>query len=868
MFRLFTTENNNSYIYIPSKQYLLLVSDIVKWILCNAFENNVFNERICYDSAYIRENYSIEMINESVSFVKFLDQNIFSICDTKEDVVPMHIGPVNVMDNFASSNDLVLEVTEDCNLNCEYCIYGDLYNHTNRRSKKRMRFEVAKTIIDYKVNLWESGYNNSVNITKLIGFYGGEPLLNIDLIKKVVKYTKNIGKTNGMKFRYNIVTNGILLHKYIDFLVKNDFILTISLDGDEYHNQYRVFKNKTQSFNIVVDNIFKIQSQYPDYFKRNVNFNTVIHNKSNIKEIYKFFNSKFQKNPFITEVNTNTSNTNISKYTYNQPYEQSHSHKYYLKNDASDFFIDNVFTTHNSLFINKNKNKKCIYKSGTCVPFSKKVFVTVDGSIMMCEKVSSKFSVGRVCDGEVYLDYNKAAQLFNELIDKRLKTCCNCYLKSICSECIFALEDYECPSYADLQKYKEKLVSFTHSYELVNEYDGYIIYFYQFVYISINSSNILLYNELNRKYLIIDKKQNEYFYSVLYRLTLIDDERQYVKVGREEFRTEECGELIELLRSGFWGDVYQCSGSIPFIRMPGVHIINDVEFMHVDDEYLIGYKLKLSIFELNINLGGYYNITHRSTSYKVSEENRQVYLFLDKIAKQCEEYRYLRQINLYINSSVDVATLKSFINIVSKTTRVCIHIDIDDIKLIYKSLCVNNCFVYISPTEHDYVQFKKNIQPHFNHVFCLVKVSTVEEYQRKIELDTIHGLITCPYPIIKAHKIDKEIWKRQIDQILSTHLSIQDIFINKILNKNLFGKIFIDEDGSITSMDDISSKTYNISKNSLVDFVYDQLKLKKGWYKTRCSVPICEHCIFNNICPPVSVTENDYSIYSLCNKHD
>jgi uncharacterized protein len=100
-----------------------------------------------------------------------------------------------------------------------------------------MTFETAKAIIDYKVNAWLSNHNNSAKITKLIGFYGGEPLLNIILIKQIVSYTKSLEHTHDLKFKFNITTNGVLLDKYMNYLIENNFLISLSLDGNNFHNQ-------------------------------------------------------------------------------------------------------------------------------------------------------------------------------------------------------------------------------------------------------------------------------------------------------------------------------------------------------------------------------------------------------------------------------------------------------------------------------------------------------------------------------------------------------------------------------------------------------------------------------------------------------
>ena len=126
---------------------------------------------------------------------------------------------------------LVFEVTDACNLNCTYCGYGELYNDYDKREGKNMPVEKAVAMIDYLSKLWKSNKNQSYNKVVFISFYGGEPLLNMKFIKLIINYIKTIDVPRS--FIYTMTTNAVLLDKYIDFLVENQFNILISLDGNK-----------------------------------------------------------------------------------------------------------------------------------------------------------------------------------------------------------------------------------------------------------------------------------------------------------------------------------------------------------------------------------------------------------------------------------------------------------------------------------------------------------------------------------------------------------------------------------------------------------------------------------------------------------
>ena len=81
-------------------------------------------------------------------------------------------------------HQLILQVTQQCNLRCEYCAYSGIYEGNRTHSSNRMSFETAKKAIDFFLE--HSTENSNVSI----GFYGGEPLLEFDLIKRCVSYIK------------------------------------------------------------------------------------------------------------------------------------------------------------------------------------------------------------------------------------------------------------------------------------------------------------------------------------------------------------------------------------------------------------------------------------------------------------------------------------------------------------------------------------------------------------------------------------------------------------------------------------------------------------------------------------------------------
>ena len=146
-------------------------------------------------------------------------------------------------------NTIILQVTQNCNLRCQYCVYSGSY--INRvHNNKRMSVEVAKQAIDFLVKHSE----NSKEIS--IGFYGGEPLLEVPLIREVVDYAE--GVFSGKKLLFNMTTNATLLNiETAKYLYEKKFNVTISLDGPKAtHVSNRIFANSNKgTFDAVMQNL-------------------------------------------------------------------------------------------------------------------------------------------------------------------------------------------------------------------------------------------------------------------------------------------------------------------------------------------------------------------------------------------------------------------------------------------------------------------------------------------------------------------------------------------------------------------------------------------------------------------------------------
>ena len=146
---------------------------------------------------------------------------------------------------------LCLHIAHVCNLNCSYCFASQGKYHGERGL---MSFEVGKRALDFLVENSGSRHNLEVD------FFGGEPLMNFDVVKQLVEYARSIEKEKGKNFRFTLTTNGILIDDdVIDFANREMSNVVLSLDGrKEVHDRYRVDYEGNGSWEKIVPKFKKL----------------------------------------------------------------------------------------------------------------------------------------------------------------------------------------------------------------------------------------------------------------------------------------------------------------------------------------------------------------------------------------------------------------------------------------------------------------------------------------------------------------------------------------------------------------------------------------------------------------------------------
>ena len=153
------------------------------------------------------------------------------------------------IENLAKRNTVLkamcLHVAHTCNLNCEYCFASQGKYHGERAL---MSYEVGKRVLDFLIE--NSGTRRNLEVD----FFGGEPLMNWQVVKDLVAYARSIEKEHGKNFRFTLTTNGMLVDDdVIEFANKEMDNVVLSLDGrKEINDHFRKTIGNVGSYDIIV----------------------------------------------------------------------------------------------------------------------------------------------------------------------------------------------------------------------------------------------------------------------------------------------------------------------------------------------------------------------------------------------------------------------------------------------------------------------------------------------------------------------------------------------------------------------------------------------------------------------------------------
>lgn len=341
---------------------------------------------------------------------------------------------------------LILQVTQKCNLRCEYCVYSGKFSNRSHGTAV-MNFETAMKGIDFFIE--HSRATNHI----YIGFYGGEPLLEFEMVKQCVDYA--LQRSEGKEIKFNLTTNATLLTgEIIEFFENYDFDVVISLDGPrEIHDKNRRFPNKAHgSFDIVMANLRSVKQKFPDFFTK-IRYNVVVDPEND----FSCFNSFFAGSDIIDRYMV-TSWMLDDEFLKNDLREKYNAFYYDRDYELFKLFLAqlgrldpgnvSILVRNYAGDIEKKMGKNrfpatCLpdrgHHSGPCMPGVFRLFMDVYGNFFPCERVNEMSEIMRIGNVNTGLDIERARRLLNiGKVDEQ--ECRNCWAIRHCYLCAKAAD--------------------------------------------------------------------------------------------------------------------------------------------------------------------------------------------------------------------------------------------------------------------------------------------------------------------------------------------------------------------------------------------------------------------------------------------
>jgi len=384
---------------------------------------------------------------------------------------------------------LILCVSEACNLRCKYCYYTSGRDSERTHGSRLMSWETAekalafflarsyKTMEKYKAQQIELKEGKEIRGSDVIprpcvGFYGGEPLTNWPLMKRVIEFVR--AQKDGKEYLINCTINGTLLTPAImRFMADNEISLNVSLDGpQDYHDRYRRFVDGSPSWDVVVSKLKYMQENMREYYDENVHLLGVMAPPSDMRHLLDFvltadfmprrgirFNGVDEDSSCFWS-NLSAEDREISNGGLWDEYVEAAAQGKFItgyapKEDRERRYLTFLRHMYN-LMVSKAYNRtRYLYEGkslvpdtvrnnfGMCLPGQERIFVTIDGRLLPCERLPSEAPdlwIGDLDNGFDFDAVMKICETNPALLEDK---CVNCWNIRMCTVPCHELIDAE-----------------------------------------------------------------------------------------------------------------------------------------------------------------------------------------------------------------------------------------------------------------------------------------------------------------------------------------------------------------------------------------------------------------------------------------
>ena len=319
---------------------------------------------------------------------------------------------------------LILEVTQQCSLRCNYCIYSGNYREERTHNAKHMSRKMISQCIDYYYQHSLKAKNGNIS------FYGGESLLQFYDIQFAIDYA--IQKWKDKPISFQISTNGTTLTKAVlDWLDNQQTVSLLITCNGPTQDLYRRFPDGTGSLSIVMQTINQIRNNYPSVWER-TNFIANVTSRRELLNLRSFYMKEVGKAPIdITGIKREYGNNSIQNMFSQKDTDEDREYitELFCKNDPYIRHFGNI----NGICIRQvGVEAKIEQRTMFCKPLSHSLFISAEGDFRPCEELCSNINFGNIFNGYSKEKITAMLKSIHEVFKTR---CQKCWGRRLCSIC-------------------------------------------------------------------------------------------------------------------------------------------------------------------------------------------------------------------------------------------------------------------------------------------------------------------------------------------------------------------------------------------------------------------------------------------------
>jgi uncharacterized protein len=442
-------------LYDAKPHLLFIISSEELDVLIDFLSDKPEDELINIHSARLSREYVKQLYTK---FAELKNSGVF-IKGPVAEISPLNRDEIEEQLKYYDENVLLrkfcLEVTEDCNYRCTYC-KRTIAKGYKGHSKNYLSEEKARQGINYYFKKYTGFFNKLSDEKKKLlleilppslSWYGGEPFLNFELIKKSADYFKSLPwneysiNTDDLKFSSN--TNlSIMNDEILKFLTENRVHLFASLDGPaEEHDKCRVFKNGKGTFDVAYRNLMKLRNFSEAYFKERVSILGVYTDRHNHGQCVDFtrnigvlgcqhFPAEYV-GTFVTNVESALDDYNNCREKRLADFKKEALAESKNQDIKIEYFAN--LLPFAKLNYDHPTGKNSLKILITCPMGFDNLMLSANGEFLICHKVDDSMPIG---DCESGLDFERLIDLnqrYNSAINN--DECKNCWIVNFCCVC-------------------------------------------------------------------------------------------------------------------------------------------------------------------------------------------------------------------------------------------------------------------------------------------------------------------------------------------------------------------------------------------------------------------------------------------------